>query len=111
MPLVDRIARALRVRPMLTLDAGALKFGGVVRSMSGAMHRLVDEVARLAPVEAAAIGHTRRPDGAATLAGLLAERLHLSIETIRRVEAGPALAVHGGPGILAAAVVTASRRR
>jgi len=105
MPLVDRILRALHVRPLLRLDDGELKLMGAARSASKAVHRLVDEIARLGPIEALAVAHTRRPEQAADLAATLARRLGLAPEAVLLAEAGPALSAHAGPGVLAAAAV------
>jgi DegV family protein with EDD domain len=105
MPLIDRITRALRVRPLLHLADGALRLAGAARTVAGARSRMLAEIARTTRVELLAIGHTRRPDEAAELAALAAERFSLSPDDVTVAEAGPALASHGGPGILAAAVL------
>lgn len=105
MPFIDRITRALRVRPLLTLADGALKLAGASRSVAGARERIVAALASGGPAEAVAIGHTRRPAEAAALATALSARLGVALEQITMVEAGPALASHGGPGIVAAAVL------
>lgn len=106
MPFIDRITRALRVRPLLTLSSGALSLAGVARSVAGARTRILDELARAAPVETVTVGHTRRPDEAAAFACELSQRLGMSAAAVPIVEAGPALSSHGGPGILAVAAIT-----
>lgn len=107
MPFVDKILKALRVRPLLRLDDGELKLLGAVRSVTTAAHRLVDEIARLGPVETVAVGHTRRPKEAAALAAALEGRLGLPRGSAFVAEAGPALSAHAGPGVLAVAAVAA----
>lgn len=105
MPLIDRITRALRVRPLLTLSDGALRLAGAARSAAGARTRILDALARSTPLEAVAIGHTRRHEEASAFADDVAERLGVPRDAVVVVEAGPALSSHGGPGILAAAAV------
>ena len=108
MPFVDKILKALRVRPLLRLDDGELKLLGAARSVTKAAHRLVDEIARLGPLEAVAVGHTRRPEEAASLAAALEARLGRPPGSTVVAEAGPALSAHAGPGVLAVAAVTAA---
>ena len=105
MPWVDRIMKALRVRPLLRLEDGQLRLLGASRSVSGALHRIGDEIARLGPIEQLAVAHTRRSAEAAEFAAALAQRLGLAREDIPIAEAGPALSAHAGPGVLAAAAV------
>lgn len=105
MPLVDRVLKVLRVRPLLRLEDGQLKLLGAARSVSGALHRIGEEIARLGPIEQLAVAHTQRSAEAAEFAAALARRLNLAPEGILIAEAGPALSAHAGPGVLAAAVV------
>jgi DegV family protein with EDD domain len=105
MPWVDRIMKALRVRPLLRLEDGQLRLLGAARSVSGALHRIGDEISRLGPIEQLAVAHTRRSAEAAEFAAALAQRLGLAREDIPITEAGPALSAHAGPGVLAAAAV------
>jgi DegV family protein with EDD domain len=105
MPMLDRVLRALRIRPLLKVEDGDLKVLGVARTMHKALARITDEVVRLGPVEALAVAHTRRPAEATEFAALLAERLGLRPDATLLTEAGPALSAHAGPGVLAAAVV------
>lgn len=105
MPMFDRVLRVLRIRPLLRLEDGELKVMGVARSVSKALQCIVDEIARLGPVEAVAVAHTRRSEAAAELKAMLAERLRLPPDAILVAEAGPALSAHAGPGVVAAAAL------
>ena len=107
MPILDRVVRALSIRPLLRVADGELQVTGVARSASRAVGRIVREMVALAPVEALAVAHTRRQDDAARLASTLAHELGLPEDATLIAEAGPTLSAHAGPGVIAAAVVQA----
>ena len=105
MPLLDRVARALNIKPLLRLADGEFQVVGAARSMAKAIRRIADEFAALAPAEALAVVHTRRSEEAAALADLLAPAVGLPRDATLITEAGPALSAHAGPGTMAAAMI------
>ncbi|MDF1523635.1 MAG: DegV family protein [Trueperaceae bacterium] len=105
MPVLDRVLKALRIRPLLRLEDGDLKVMGVARTRTQSLRRLVEAVAKVGPIEALGVAHTRRPDEAAELAATLVAGAGLPEGATLVTEAGPALSVHAGPGVVAVAVV------
>ena len=104
-PLVDRVARALRVRPILEMNNGEFRLVGVARSTHSALQRLEDELRSRLPVDAVAAAYTRGCEVAAELVSRMAEMLDRQEAEILVAEAGPAFAAHAGPKALGAAVV------
>ncbi|MGC9360277.1 MAG: DegV family protein [Anaerolineae bacterium] len=107
MPILDRVVRALNVKPLLRVAGGELQVMGAARSAAKAISRIVREMTALAPIEAFAVTHARRPDDAARLASTLAHELGLPEDAPLIAEAGPTLSAHAGPGVIAAAAVQA----
>jgi DegV family protein with EDD domain len=107
MPILDRVVRALNIKPLLRVADGELQVMGVARSATKAISRIVREVTALAPIEAVAVAHTRRADDAESLGSWLARELSLPGAGPLIAEAGPTLSAHAGPGVIAAAVVQA----
>jgi DegV family protein with EDD domain len=105
MPVVRRVARALRVRPLLRLVDGELVVLGVSRSRRHGTERLVRAIEAQRPIEALGVAHTRCPEEATALAATVAQRCDLASIATPVVEAGPALASHAGPGVLAVAAL------
>ena len=58
-PLIDRVARTLRVKPILEMSNGEFRLVGVTRSTRSALQRLEDELRTRLPVEAVAAAYTR----------------------------------------------------
>jgi DegV family protein with EDD domain len=104
-PLIDRVARTLRVKPILEMNNGEFRLVGVTRSTRSALQRLEDELRTRLPVEAVAAAYTRGCEVASELAGRMAELLDRSEAEILVAEAGPAFAAHAGPKALGAAVI------
>ena len=92
------LGSVLAVKPMLTMKDGELEPAGQVRSRANGIDRLVDFVSDITDIQDLAIVYSTTPDEAQTLA----ERMDpmFSKERIRLARLGPALGVHGGPGIL-----------
>jgi DegV family protein with EDD domain len=105
-PIVRRLARAVRIRPLLEMSAGEIHLMGVARSRSKLVQRIRDEVARNHPLEMLLVAHTRLAEGATSLAEELARIADLSPEQILVAEAGPTLACHAGPGMIASGIVS-----
>ncbi len=107
MPILDRVVRALNIKPLLRITDGEFQVAGVARSAARAVRRIVRDIAALAPIEALAVAHTRRPEDAAHLAATLAREVGLPEDAPLIAEAGPALSAHAGPGVIAAAAIQA----
>lgn len=104
-PVLERVARVLSIKPILHVVDGELKLLGAARSLAKGVRRIRQEVARRGPVEALFVIHTRQADAAKRVAQALAKQEGLAFEDVLIAEAGPALASHGGPGVLAAGMV------
>ncbi|MFC2072178.1 DegV family protein [Chloroflexota bacterium] len=92
------LGSVLAVKPMLTVKDGELEPAGQVRSHANGMDRLFDFVKNATDIQDLAIVHSTTPDEAQTLA----ERMDSIFpkERTMLIRLGPALGVHGGPGIL-----------
>ena len=106
-PVIDRVARTLRVKPILEMSDGEFRLVGVTRSTHSALQRLEDELRSRLPVEAVAAAYTRGCEVASELAGRMAQLLDRQEDEIMLAEAGPAFAAHAGPKALGAAVIKA----
>jgi DegV family protein with EDD domain len=104
-PLIDRVARTLRVKPILEMIDGEFRLVGVTRSTRSALQRLEDELRTRLPVDGVAAAYTRGCEVASELASRMAELLNRSEEEILVAEAGPAFAAHAGPNAVGAAVI------
>lgn len=105
MPVVKRVARALNIKPLLSLVDGELKLLGAARSYEKGLQRLLDEAKALAPFEVAGVLHARRPEAAADLAQRLAQATGFPRQSITVAETGSVLSSHGGPGVLGVIVL------
>ena len=105
MPILDRVVKALNIKPLLRVADGELQVMGAARSMAKAVRKITEEFAALAPAQMLAVAHTRRADDAAALAETLALEVGLVPSATLIVEAGPALSAHAGPGTMAAAMI------
>jgi DegV family protein with EDD domain len=92
------LGSVLNVKPMLTMKNGELEPAGRVRNRANGMDKLFDFVKNAADIQDLAIVYSTTPDEAQSLA----ERMGSIFikEQIRLTRLGPALGVHGGPGIL-----------
>jgi DegV family protein with EDD domain len=107
LPLLDRVARKLSVKPVLEFRNGDFRLLGVARSGQGALQRIEDEARARAPLEGAAAAYTRGCRSASDLARRLSNLLQVAQDQVLLAEAGAAFAVHAGPGALGAAVIRA----
>ncbi|MFC2024790.1 DegV family protein [Chloroflexota bacterium] len=98
------LGSVLSVKPVLTMKDGELEPVGQVRSRANGMDRLLDFVKNATDIQDLAIVYSTTPDEAQTLA----ERMDLIFtkERTKLTRLGPALGVHGGPGILFVALRT-----
>lgn len=104
-PVIDRVARTLRVKPILEMSNGEFRLVSVARSTHSAIQRLEDEIRERLPVEALAAAYTRGCEVAADLASRVAIMAGKHDSEVIVVEAGPAFAAHAGPKALGAAVI------
>ena len=105
MPAVDRVARALSLTVLLTLNDGEMNLSGVARSYRKGLQRIKEETARLSPLESLGIVHTRIPEIAHRLADELAALTGVAREAIVITELGAAMSCHGGEGMIGAITV------
>ncbi len=105
MPILDRVARALRIKPILNLVEGQLSLLTLARSHTNGLARVRREVERLMPVEQLAVVHSRFAEVAADVAQSLAELTGLSSSQMLFAETGPILAAHAGPKVIGVAAV------
>jgi len=104
-PLIDRVARTLRVKPVLEMCNGEFRLVTITRSTRNALQKLEDEVRSRLPVTALATAYTRGCDVASDLVGRIASAANQAASDVLVVEAGPAFAAHAGPRALGAAMI------
>jgi len=104
-PVLERVVRALNIKPLLIVVEGELKLLGAARSRQKSIERIREEITKRSPAEMLVMVHTRSGPDATSLAHTLAEQLGFPFESIMIGEAGPALSSHAGPGVVAAAIV------
>ena len=105
MPVLERVVRMLSIKPLLHFVDGELAPMGASRSREKAMQRIRQEIVKYGPAEMLFVIHTRSPDLAANMAQMLAKDTGFPVEQMMVGETGPVLSCHGGPGIIAAAIV------
>lgn len=98
------LGSVLAVKPMLTMEDGELEPAGQVRNRSNGIDMLFDFVKDTGDIQDLAIVYSTTPDEAQ----ILVERMSsiFTKEQIKLTRLGPALGVHGGPGILFVALRT-----
>lgn len=104
-PVIDRVARTLRVKPIFEMNNGEFRLVGITRSTHSALQRLEEELRSRLPVEAVAAAYTRGCEITSELVGRMAQLLDRQEDEILVTEAGPAFAAHAGPKALGAAVI------
>jgi DegV family protein with EDD domain len=95
-------SRILNVMPLLTFHNGEIVRAGLVRAVTKGMDRVYDFVKNSAPISELVIVHSQVTDRAEQLKQRLTE--FIREEKISIHELGAGLGVHGGPGVLLAAV-------
>jgi DegV family protein with EDD domain len=96
------LSTILAVKPMLTMKDGELEPSGQVRSRASGIDRLFDFVKNSGNIQDLAIIYSTTADEAQSLAKRIGSILAGKQITLTRL--GPALGVHGGPGILFVAI-------
>lgn len=92
----------LNVMPLLTFHDGEIVRAGLVRAISRGMDRIYDFVKINAPITELVIVHSKVADRANQLKSRLID--FIQEEKIAIAELGAGLGVHGGPGVLLAAI-------
>jgi DegV family protein with EDD domain len=105
MPVIERLAAALRVKPIIEMCDGEFRFLGVARSTRGALQRIEEELQLRLPLETVGAAYTRGCEVANDLVSYLSELVSMNPAEIIAVEAGPAFAAHAGPKAVGAAVI------
>jgi len=95
-------SRFLNVMPLLTFHDGEIVRAGLLRAISKGMDRIYDFVKKNAPISKLVIVHSQVPDQVNQLKKRLNE--FIQEENIAIAELGAGLGVHGGPGVLLAAI-------
>jgi DegV family protein with EDD domain len=95
----------LSVKPILSVREGEVAPVERVRTMHGALRRLVELVVAQGPVERLGVIHADSPTNAAEVEQQL--RARYPEVTIDRGELGPVVGTHGGPGVIGVGILLA----
>ncbi len=95
-------SNVLNVMPLLTFDDGEIVRAGLVRSINKGMDRIYDFVNSNSPIAELVLVHSKAEDRAVQLKDRLSE--FIQEKQISITELGAGLGVHGGPGVLLAAI-------
>ena len=99
MSAVKRVSSVFSIKALLTIKEGSLSLDSIVRSRKKGLKRMVSSLDGR-QIEVLAAAHTRNPEQAQQLADVIASVADYPRADLMMVEAGPALAVHAGPGML-----------
>jgi len=99
---IARASQFLNVMPLLTFHDGEIVRAGLVRSVAKGIDRIFDYVRKNIPVSELTIVHSVAPGQAQRLKQRLSE--YVREDNISIAELGAGLGVHGGPGVLLAAI-------
>jgi len=99
---IATVSNILKVMPLLTFHDGEIVRAGLVRATSKGMNKIFDFVRRNIPISELTIVHSQVIDQATRLKKSLSEIV--KEEKISIAELGAGLGVHGGPGVLLAAI-------
>lgn len=99
---IASVSQILHVMPLLTFRDGEIVRAGLVRTVNRGMDRIVAFVRDNTPISELIIVHSQVANQANQLQQRLSE--FTKEETISILELGAGLGVHGGPGVLLAAV-------
>jgi DegV family protein with EDD domain len=95
-------SRILNVMPLLTFHDGEIVRAGLVRTISKGMDKIYDYVKKNIPISELIIVHSKVAEQANQMKQRLLE--FIEEEKISIAELGAGLGVHGGPGVLLAAI-------
>lgn len=105
-PVLERVARFLNIKPIINVVEGELKLLGSARSYQGALRKIRDKVKGLASLEKLAVVHTRNFGEAWRFAQALAAATGFPRDEIPVTETGVVLASHGGPRVMGVVAVS-----
>lgn len=105
--IIDRMTRALNIKPVINLVDGQLRLLGAARSFQGGLRRVMNLFERLGSLEHLAVVHTRRQETAEKVAERLAARIGFPRERVWVQETGVVLAAHAGLGVIGVLAVPA----
>lgn len=100
-PILSRVMRFLKIKPIIGFVEGELKLLGQARTFSAALEQMEQQIMQLQPFEHLGVVHTRRPNDAQVWADRLRERMGFRGQ-MWVTETGAALSSHAGPGVVAA---------
>jgi len=100
MPTIDRMIRALSIKPILNMGDGQLRLLGAARSTVRGLARIATELATLGSLEMVQVMHIRAEQAANWVAREIATSTRFALERIGIGEAGQVLACHGGEGVV-----------
>ena len=103
--IVDRMTRALKIKPVVNMVDGQLRLLGATRSFRGGLKRVMSLVDEIEPIEYLGVVHARSQERAEEVRNWLAERAGLSSEYIWLSETGAVLASHAGKGVIGVLMV------
>lgn len=106
MPVLGRVTKVLRIKPILTLTEGRLSLHGLARSFERALAQIQQQIAQLDSLQRLAVVHIRCLELAQKTARALAEDLRIPLESIHLAETGPLLSTHGGPQVVGVIAVS-----
>jgi DegV family protein with EDD domain len=95
-------SKVLHIMPLLTFHEGEVVRAGLVRTVGKGMDKIYEFVKSNTPINELVIVHSKVTDQANELKKRLSE--FIAEETISIAELGAGLGVHGGPGVLLAAI-------
>ena len=101
------LGSVLNLKPLLTLSDGEVHPVARVRTRTRALDQMFQRAMAHGDIEQVAVIHGTTPDDADMLAQRVRE--HLSDVPVHVGRLGPALGVHGGPGIIGMVVVRAEK--
>jgi DegV family protein with EDD domain len=105
MPVLNRVTKMLKIKPILGLTDGRLSLHSMARSYERGLAQIKGEIARLRPVESLAVVHTRSADVAHRVADALASKLGFPRQDVLVAETGPLLSTHAGPKVIGVVAV------
>lgn len=100
MPAIDRMVRALNIKPILNMAEGQLRLLGAARSTGKGLARMASELSALGALEMVQVMHIRAAKAAAALVTEIITATQMTIDRISVGEAGQVLACHGGEGVV-----------
>jgi DegV family protein with EDD domain len=106
MPVLGRVTKMLRIKPVLTLDEGRLSLHGLSRSYERALAQMQQQIEALGSLESLAVVHVRCRGLAERVARALSEALGFPVDRILLTETGPLLSTHSGPKVVGVVAVS-----